>query len=1210
MVSLTVMAASLLVSSMALGQALPPSDCTLDKPDKLTCRLSSINSRLERTDFSVIPNTTLSLNVVCTQDDVGSLPPAAFSSLTKLNHLSLEGCVLDFLPAGVFQGLRSLESLRVSTNSPVPLRLEQDSLLHVPLLANLDLSSSSVRSFPTREFCNLPSLTSLNVSNNEIGSIHDLGLSISADSDCLGRLSTLDVSHNELSMVEADTLLSWPSISNIDVSNNYIRFVSENVFANSTRLTKLRMSNNQMSHLPAILIASLPLMELHLANNSLSSLPANLFHGHINLEKLDLSGNHLMASGLPNNLTSALHNLLSLNLCSNKLANLSIELTRPLQNLKELRLCDNKLANISLPPTMINLVDLDLSGNQLTVLDSKAILPYTQLSYLSLAGNQLSEISSNLFQQTPNLMVLDLSRNKLDSLPKALKSLASLQTLDVSENLVRDADQDTLGLLISLWRLQMNGNLLTHIPKGTFDNLASLQILDLSRNKIENVEAGSFDSNTQLRAVRLDSNRLTGIEGLFSRVPDLMWLNVSENKIQAFDYSLVPLTLTWLDISHNKVRSLDSFTALHSSLISYLDASFNELVKLESNSFPAAVETLLLNDNKISQVAPYAFFHLTKLVKADLSVNEISSLTENSLRLSTDSVATPSFNLGGNPIACNCHMQWFQNINSEAKLASYPHITDLESIYCQLMNTATKTFIPLVEARPDQFLCEYDTHCFSLCQCCQFDSCDCEMTCPEGCSCFHDNSWSQNIIQCSNNDYQGLPSGMPMDATEIYLDGNDLTQLRSHSLIGRKNLRVLHLNNSNIEKIENKTFNGLKSLRSLHLEENKIRVLKGFEFNGLVHLRELYLQGNLITSIQNTTFAHLRSLEILNIAGNSIIDFPIWKLALNPYLVSLRAASNLWSCECRFMQQFTTWMEAFSTRLSDVEEIRCISNEANRPTSIKMIEHESERCEHPMVAIAKTQVQEKLIENYLPLMIAVLASLSMLVIFGFVIFSFRHSIGIWISSKADDSRVLDSRLDSPKSTYSETTSTDSTGSSGGEIFDAFVSYSPNDAMFVNQILGKELEATCGYRVCLHHRDLPNTSACSETVGRVASASRSTVLVLSTNYLNTEWAALDYRQGLLPLLQSDRPLVVVLLGSQETALLYPGVRQLLAGRPLLQWGETQFWPRLQQALPRPPPPETDSHYYSVCQFPPNGQTGGTNTRPPGYCTNFTQLISHI
>ena len=73
---LTVMLTSLL-ASLAIGQALPPSDCTVDGPDMLSCSLSSINSRLERTDFSVIPNTTVSLSVVCTQPDVGSLPPAA-----------------------------------------------------------------------------------------------------------------------------------------------------------------------------------------------------------------------------------------------------------------------------------------------------------------------------------------------------------------------------------------------------------------------------------------------------------------------------------------------------------------------------------------------------------------------------------------------------------------------------------------------------------------------------------------------------------------------------------------------------------------------------------------------------------------------------------------------------------------------------------------------------------------------------------------------------------------------------------------------------------------------------------------------------------------------------------------------------------------------------------------------------------------------------
>ena len=65
-----------------------------------------------------------------------------------------------------------------------------------------------------------------------------------------------------------------------------------------------------------------------------------------------------------------------------------------------------------------------------------------------------------------------------------------------------------------------------------------------------------------------------------------------------------------------------------------------------------------------------------------------------------------------------------------------------------------------------------------------------------------------------------------MDATEIFLDGNNLGDLKSHTFIGRKNLRTLHLNNSRIDRIENQTFNGLKSLTVLHLENNNIQYPK------------------------------------------------------------------------------------------------------------------------------------------------------------------------------------------------------------------------------------------------------------------------------------------------------------------------------------------------------------------------------------------------
>ena len=91
-----------------------------------------------------------------------------------------------------------------------------------------------------------------------------------------------------------------------------------------------------MSYLPASLLATLPLMELDLDNNSLYSIPASLFDRHINLEMLDLSGNHLLASGLPTNLAS---NRLSLDLCFDKLSGLPAELASLLRSRERLGMC-------------------------------------------------------------------------------------------------------------------------------------------------------------------------------------------------------------------------------------------------------------------------------------------------------------------------------------------------------------------------------------------------------------------------------------------------------------------------------------------------------------------------------------------------------------------------------------------------------------------------------------------------------------------------------------------------------------------------------------------------------------------------------------------------------------------------------------------------------------------------------------------------------
>lgn len=101
------------------------------------------------------------------------------------------------------------------------------------------------------------------------------------------------------------------------------------------------------------------------------------------------------------------------------------------------------------------------------------------------------------------------------------------------------------------------------------------------------------------------------------------------------------------------------------------------------------------------------------------------------------------------------------------------------------------------------------------------------MQCPEGCSCFHDASWETNIIQCGIRGHTEVPLLIPMDATEIRLDGNNLTDVDSQSFIGRKRVTSLYLNNSHVTSVSVQTFSGLSNLEVLHLEDNDMKEIQG-----------------------------------------------------------------------------------------------------------------------------------------------------------------------------------------------------------------------------------------------------------------------------------------------------------------------------------------------------------------------------------------------
>ena len=222
----------------------------------------------------------------------------------------------------------------------------------------------------------------------------------------------------------------------------------------------------------------------------------------------------------------------------------------------------------------------------------------------------------------------------------------------------------------------------------------------------------------------------------------------------------------------------------------------------------------------------------------------------------------PSFFLGGNPFACDCETEWLQTVNYDLS-PNRARVEDLEKVTCSLKTASEATVLPIEQVGADQFLCQYKTHCFALCMCCDFYACDCRMQCPEGCNCFHDSAWSVNVIECSARNHTDVPLLIPMDATVVRMDGNNLGDVDTQSFIGRRRVGHLYMNASRVTSLSGQTFNGLAGLESLHLEDNELKEIKGHEFSNLASLKELHLSKNDIVTIAMETFSSLRSLSVL-----------------------------------------------------------------------------------------------------------------------------------------------------------------------------------------------------------------------------------------------------------------------------------------------------------------------------------------------------------
>ncbi|XP_069491294.1 toll-like receptor 13 [Ambystoma mexicanum] len=379
----------------------------------------------------------------------------AFYGAGNLRHLGMHGTHVGitpsiFLDQQVFEGLEKLTRLDL-INVLICTGFQQSLFKPLQEVRAMSFSQNLCPhlSALTSMLQSLPSLEALEVRRN--------GVIAARAMDCLpaGNMS------GQLPAVSTAAL--FPRLSTLDVSSNELRKVEENSFCNFPHLTVFRadatmlkvtellasgiqsieyLSLNAMLSLGNLLedvckVASrLKVSHLTLTTNLIASLPTEPFQGCSNLLSLDVSNNLLWY--FTHDIAMELINLRSLVLSSNRIKTLDIcpLVASPhiLLNLTHLDLSENRITGIASGhlSCLANLVTLDLSRNHLVSLEMGTFAGLDKLQSLHLDFNKLFILENFYFDHLDNLRVIGLGGNLLKSDNSSLKGRSKLQRVSLS----------------------------------------------------------------------------------------------------------------------------------------------------------------------------------------------------------------------------------------------------------------------------------------------------------------------------------------------------------------------------------------------------------------------------------------------------------------------------------------------------------------------------------------------------------------------------------------------------------------------------------------------------------------------------------------------------------------------------------------------------------------------------------------------------------
>ncbi|OJD15798.1 hypothetical protein AJ78_03978 [Emergomyces pasteurianus Ep9510] len=249
--------------------------------------------------------------------------------------------------------------------------------------------------------------------------------------------------------------------------------------------------------------------------------------------------------------------------------------------------------------------------------------------------------------QFGGLEVLDLHGNMLTALPKGLRRLQRLRSINLSHNQLDVEAFEIITEISQLTDLKLANNKLQGSLPPTIGSLSKLEVLDLRDNGLNELP-DTLANLCALRVLNVAENQLTSIPFEALKALPLIEVNAQKNRLQGH---LIPAsvtrfeTLQILNVTSNLLESLSLVETLELPNLQQLSIDANRVKALPNLSTWKSLLTLTAEDNALSTL-PEGFLELENIKVVDFTGNNIKTLDEK-LSLLENLI---SFRIANNPL--------------------------------------------------------------------------------------------------------------------------------------------------------------------------------------------------------------------------------------------------------------------------------------------------------------------------------------------------------------------------------------------------------------------------------------------------------------------------------------------------------------------------------------------------------------------------------